>query len=183
MKILKGKRRAKSLIYKVLITKINNDINKANVFKENCKKNNPRINFGLYLYILLLITINLIININLSDFNQRNILMTSSEITLKVKGPGNNIKILSESFFENYKEFQVYLEESPNSQNEAKYFYSFNNDINNIKIIFYRPMKTTMKMFYQCEQIIEINLSKFNTSQITDMSYMFAWIIIFIRYI
>ena len=99
MKILKGKRRAKSLIYKVLITKINNDINKANVFKENCKKNNPRINSGLYLYILLIITINLIINNNFSDFNQRNILMTSSEITLKVKGPGNNIKILSNIFF------------------------------------------------------------------------------------
>ena len=86
MKILKGKRRAKSLIYKVLITKINNDINKANVS-------------GLYLYILLLITINLIININLSDFNQRNILMTSSEITLKVKESGDNIKILSDIFF------------------------------------------------------------------------------------
>ena len=106
MKILKGKRRAKSLIYKVLITKINNDINKANVFKENCKKNNPRINSGLYLYVLLVMTINLIININLSDFNQRNILMTSSEITLKVKGPGNNIKILSESFFKIIKNFQ-----------------------------------------------------------------------------
>ena len=32
-----------------------------------------------------------------------------------------------------------------------------------------------MKMFYQCDKIIEINLSKFNTSQITDMSNMFAW--------
>ena len=71
---------------KILIIKINNDINKANVS-------------GLYLYVLLVITINLIININLSDFNQRNILMTLSEITLKVKGPGNNIKILSDIFF------------------------------------------------------------------------------------
>ena len=32
-----------------------------------------------------------------------------------------------------------------------------------------------MKMFYQCDKIIEINLSKFNTSQVTDMSNMFAW--------
>ena len=161
MKILKGKRRAKSLIYKVLITKINNNINKANVFKENCKKNNPRINFGLYLYILLLITINLIININLSDFNQRNILMTSSEITLKVKGPGNNIKILSDIFFQNYNEFEVYLEGS--------------SKINDIKIVFYKPMTTTKEMFNNCDKIIEINLSKFDTSLVTDMSYMFAW--------
>ena len=36
-------------------------------------------------------------------------------------------------------------------------------------------MTTTMKMFYQCEQIIEINLSKFDTSLVTDMNNMFAW--------
>ena len=106
MKILKRKKRAKSLIYNVFITKINNDINKPNVFKDNCNKNNPRINSGLYLYILLVIKINSKININLCDFNQRNILMTSSEITLKVKAPGNNIKILSESFFKIIKNFQ-----------------------------------------------------------------------------
>ena len=106
MKILKRKKRAKSLLYNVFITKINNDINKPNVFKDNCNKNNPRINSGLYLYILLVITINSKININLSDFNQRNILMTLSEITIKVKGQGNNIKILSQSFLKIIKTFK-----------------------------------------------------------------------------
>ena len=61
--------------------------------------------------------------------------MTSSEITLKVKGPGDNIK----------------------------------------KIIFYKPMSTTKEMFNNCYKIIEINLSKFNTSLVTDMNNMFAW--------
>ena len=79
MKILKRKKRAKSLIYNAFIAKINNDINKTDYLKENCNKNKPRINSGLYLYILLVITINSKININLSDFNQRNILMTLSE--------------------------------------------------------------------------------------------------------
>ena len=106
MKILKRKKRAKSLLYNVFIAKINNDINKPNVFKDNCNKNNPRINSCLYLYILLVITINSKININLSDFNQRNILMTLSEITIKVKGQGNNIKILSQSFLKIIKTFK-----------------------------------------------------------------------------
>ena len=48
MKILKRKKRAKSLLYNVFITKINNDINKPNVFKDNCNNNNPRINSCLY---------------------------------------------------------------------------------------------------------------------------------------
>ena len=101
--------------------------------------------------------------------------MTSSEITLKVKGPGNNVKILSESFFQKYNEFRVYLEGSPNPQSESKNYYAFNNEINDIKIVFYKPMTTTKEMFNNCDKIIEINLSKFDTSLVTDMSSMFAW--------
>ena len=178
-KNFKKKKRKKSLLYKVVITKIKNDYKKATFQKEKSSINNKSfsiINSDLYIILGKLIHIIFVISINLFinffECSQRTILIKLSEISLKVKGQSSSVRILSDSFFENYKQFQVYIDGKVQSKSTA--VYALNNEINDIKIIFNNPISTANKMFYQGENIIEINLTKFDTSQVTNMNSMFS---------
>ena len=180
MKISKRKKGKKTLIYKVVIIKIKNDYKKVAFKKEKSPINNKsfsKINSSLYIILGKLIHIILVISIylfiNFSECSQRNILIKLSEISLKVKGPSSSVKILSDSFFENYKQFQVYI--GSRAQKELTNVYALYNEINYINIIFNISVTTTNKMFYYCSNIIEINLSKIDTSQVTNMNSMFSW--------
>ena len=106
--------------------------------------------------------------INFIKCNRRNILSKISEVTLKIEGTGD-INIFADDF--NFREYEVYI--NGNLQNISKNIYNFENNINDVKIIFKENPTSTAYMFYGCENIIEINLSKFDSSQVTNTEEMF----------
>ena len=124
----------------------------------------------LILYIMIFINYTII----LCEFNNRNLLFKLSEVTLKTNITGT-IRILSRSFFERYRPCKIYINDE--QQTEINYEYILehkNNDINVIKINWDIGMDTAEKMFQGCYNITEIDLSKFETSNITDMNNMFS---------
>jgi len=100
----------------------------------------------------------------------KSIIFFSYEITLKVIGTGIK-KILSESYpfpsniylddelYENIIDFYYVNLTEPNSEIKMEW----NNTIIN----------STKSMFYNCTEIVEIDMTKFDTSSVTDMSEMF----------
>ena len=150
------------------------DINKnGNKIISQVNKNliKNRTNFKLRhnfmnLVILLIKTILIFIEIN-----QENSLLEFTEINLKINATGNN-KILSDDFFKANRPHEIYLNDS--FMDEIKNEYYFNNtEIVTVKIRWNNSIETTENMFSNCDSIIEIDLSNFNTSQTTDMSSMF----------
>ena len=103
-----------------------------------------------------------------------NILNELSVINIKVRGSGK-IKILSDSFNHIYNYKEIYLNDSSLNINEnANYIYSNSSDyINNVRILWNVSITSTIYMFQNCTQIIYIDLSLFDTSQVNDMSFMF----------
>ena len=58
-------------------------------------------------------------------------------------------------------------------QNQTKSNYDFNQENNNIKLIFKESIKAAGCLFVECSDINEIDLSNFDSSQVTDMGAMF----------
>ena len=129
-------------------------------------------NFKIYFSIFTLL---LISSINFFKFfiesNRKSYLFKSYEISLKIKGNGN-FKILSDSFFDKYKPSEIYINNG--TQNDINNFYTFDNqeNYNNTVIIIWdvEKINTADSMFSNCNQIIEINFSRFNTSEIIFMT-------------
>ena len=55
----------------------------------------------------------------------------------------------------------------------SKYFIPYKEGIYEIKLLIYINMQNCSYMFYNCQNIISINISNFNTSNVTDMQKMF----------
>ena len=92
-----------------------------------------------------------------------------SNITLRVNKSGN-IKILGNEF----PSMPDIIYINGISQNgTVNTSYKLNETENYITLIWNTNLKTTFNMFEGCSDIIEINLSNFNSSQVTDMSSMF----------
>ena len=60
-------------------------------------------------------------------------------------------------------------------QNEIKYQYNFEQTENNVTLIWNRTIDICAYMFILCPDIIEIDLSNFNASQVVTMTYMFGF--------
>ena len=56
-----------------------------------------------------------------------------------------------------------------------KYFIPTKSGIYSIRLRFNFKLSSCAYMFYRCENIVDIDFSDFNTQNITDMSYMFAY--------
>ncbi len=56
----------------------------------------------------------------------------------------------------------------------TKYFYPTEGGIHSVKLIFNTEIKDCSFMFYNCNNIIDLDLSSFDTKNITNMSYMFS---------
>ena len=91
-----------------------------------------------------------------------------SFITLKVKG-NENKNILSDYF--KLSPDEVYIN-GYNSSFAGNSIY-LNQTENNVKLVWYNSINSCKFMFYACSDITEINLSNFDSSNITDMSDMF----------
>ena len=145
-----------------LIKKRNNIINHNNIKKRN-------------LIVLFIIIIFIIINLfyptttNIFHFSYQN-----SKITLKIKGIGENAIFGNET--NNYFKGMEYLEKiyiNGNETNTKEFRYYFSQINNIVELIFNDNLNNSINMFRGCSNITEINLSNFNTSQVTSMSQMF----------
>ena len=124
--------------------------------------------FNIFLYFILFFIKFLI---PLCKCNREKILFNLSEVTLKVKGKGN-ITILSDEFYPSHTPYQIYINDSLENIITNKYYF-INSENCTVKIIWNNIIKNTDSMFKDCNEIIEIDLSNFYSSQISSMSCMF----------
>ena len=134
--------------------------------RSKCPNNFKLLNIFLYSFMLF---INLFIL--LCQCNRAKILFHFSELTLKVKGIGE-ITILSNYFYQRYKPNQIYINNSLENITENRYYF-INSEINTIRMEWNYKIENTSSMFRDCNKIIEIDLSNFDTSQVKEMSFMF----------
>ena len=144
--------------------------------KKNLLIYQPKYFFNLitYFYLIKLYIITFMkLSSILCKFNKRNILFQISEVTLKINETGT-IQILSDDFFQNYIPCSVYINGNNESQIKNKYSFTHQESgINTVRIIWNTEIKSTQKMFCQCNKIVEIDLSKFDTTSVSNMQEMF----------
>ena len=99
--------------------------------------------------------------------------MKLSEITLKIKEK-NKFKILSLEFFQKYRPKEIYINDTLQDIISYEYNFTYPNNYTNIfKIIWNISITTANSMFMNCQNIIEIDLSNFDKSQVSEMNNMF----------
>ena len=129
------------------------------------------INYASFIVIIL----NLILFSQFIKCFNRKIELAEHYIKLKVKGDGY-INIYSK-FYRGIKPNIVNINNIINltdSQvDNIRYFNCLENTINNITLIWNEPLGSINSLFQRCNNITEIDLSHFDTSQVTDMRSMF----------
>ena len=141
------------------------------------EKNNPIIKGDTYKYIfeikiahilysIFFISL-LIIDNNLCSF----IKYDDSYITFKIKGIGNK-NIYYRNLQRQLKPNAIYI--NGEEQNIIKYEYYFNKTVNEVKLIWNNLLIKCSEMFKSCSDIIEMDLSNFDFSQIINTTSMLA---------
>ena len=132
------------------------------------------INFKKYFSLLKIYIISIIyFSSILCGFNKGNNVMKLSEITLKINGTGE-INIFSDNFFKVNNECDIYINDEHKTEKKNKYYFSNqNNNTNVVRIIWNKKINDVTSVFSGCDKIIEIDLSKFETSNIRMMNAMF----------
>ena len=116
-----------------------------------------------YLLLLKIVFVNLITIKNIRNLNNYD-----SIIHLVIKGSGNQ-KLLYSSFNKNPSEVLVNGIEDDSCKKTCK----LQGDINNVTLIFENKIKSCYEMFRELSNIIEIDLSNFDFSEVTTMYCMF----------
>ena len=80
--------------------------------------------------------------------------------------------------YENEKEIKENIEISINGKKiDFSYLYKFNKEGKyKIEYLFKKGLTKTNHMLYGCESLTNLNLSNYNTQNITNMSYMFSFL-------
>ena len=141
-------------------------------FKINIIKNKQNKINSLSIFIVKLLTIfNIYKQIKSIVFKYKD-----SKIYLKIKGEGENT-ILSNDKYTNFKGINFLKDVFINGdkQETNKFSYYFNQTDNFVELIFDDNINDCRYMLYNCTNITEINLSNFNTSNVTNMEGMFAY--------
>ena len=112
--------------------------------------------------------INILINIFLFSYISFLKEALSSEINLVIRGQGNKA-LLNGSFYTEPTE--VYVE--GNRKDNCKKTCQLTDTLNNVKLVFNQEIDSCENMFYGPNDIIEIDLSNFDTSKVTSMNSMF----------
>ena len=129
-------------------------------------------------YLLIFIILNhfyFIYSLLNSELNKKNKIITfySYEVTLKVKGTGNKHILYS-----NYRcPSEVFLdsESTGRGNRDDCHIINIRDQNTKIKIVWNNiNIYSISEMFYGCSDIIKIDMSKFNTSLVTNMYNMFA---------
>ena len=153
--------------------KSNIKVKKRNINKRTISFNNflgkvCQLKFGIK--IIKLITLINLFKPTISDIRTFFINFLLSKITLKIKGRGNSL-ILGSSFLNSYYPSEVYLNSEQKAVNNS---YNFINDTNIVELIWNNNIEKCEYMFDGCKNITEIDLSNFDTSQVSKMRNMFA---------
>ena len=94
--------------------------------------------------------------------------MLKNEINLTIKGPGQFAFINKQ-----YDQTNAELIVNGIPVDSHNYIYKFENDLNNVTIKFNSPIESCKNMFKDLENIIEVDLSNFDASKVTNMDSMF----------
>ena len=113
----------------------------------------------------------IILEINIKYINSRERIINSFEniredqaLTRKEKGGKENEKDI--------KDCEIYINDK---KIDFTYFYTFKKKgVYKIKYKFKNLLKSTSFMFYDCKYLSSLDLSNFNTQNITNMEYMFS---------
>ena len=163
-----------NIIYEIKYNNKNN-ANNINAKREKSgRKNTEQIainnnnNIMIFLFkLLILINIFSPLKNNIFDLYYFRI----SKISLKIKGFGLNSilgKYFNKSLYPNY----VYINGEKQDSIECEYY--FNQLENFVELIWNNSINNCKYMFDNCNNIIEINFSYFNTSLVTSMTRMFS---------
>ena len=126
--------------------------------------------------IIILVNTILMMNLFIQAFPSNNldkIKLNSSIIKLKIRGTGfKNIFCGNTSYFrQDYYPNEVYIDGT--IQIQVNNIYEFNEIENNIELRWTNDVLVTRFLFYKCSSIAELDLSKFDTSKVNDMTGMF----------
>ena len=132
------------------IMKFQNDFDKENKFKCNIGK---------------------IMKESIINFNKEKIILT---VEINEGEIGQNIYFLREKFADiNLKNSVILIND--NIYESKNYFIAKTAGIYHIKIFFKNIIQDCDGLFTFCQNITKIDLSTFDTKNVTDMSYMFLW--------
>ena len=144
-------------------------INIKNNRREKLYKNKKIKGMPIIFFIVLLL--NLLTLSLFTKIDSRKKLSVNSYIIVKIKKSG---------IFKAFHYFTVYWESRPpnevyinGEQVDVKYEYTFNRNDNSIKLVWNQILGTAYNMFLDCYDISEIDLSNFDSSEITTMYGMF----------
>ena len=94
--------------------------------------------------------------------------MLKNEINLTIKGTGQ-LAFINKQY--DQTNFELIVNGIP--VDSHNYIYKFENDLNNVTIKFNSPIESCKNMFNDLENIIEVDLSNFDASKVTNMDSMF----------
>ena len=177
---LEIKNKTKMNIVIIKTRNMNNDYDKGkNYYQKKIKHSNFGRKIIIRNYVIIIFILTIIINIFCKKNNNKifNLFyFQDSKITLKIKGIGyyslfgNEIKH-NFTGINHLKEVKI----NGNRQNKIAYKYYFNQACNNVELTWDDNINHCGFMFWNCSQITEIDLSDFDTSQVTAMNGMFAY--------
>ena len=104
----------------------------------------------------------------------------ANEIKITVNGKGNQrifssaFNLLLYNYDKNYYPYYIYINDAFQNYFDT-IVYDLQNEINDIKIIFNYKLLSCKSMFNSLKNIINIDLSIFDSSKVTDMNGMFAY--------
>ena len=116
----------------------------------------------------------IIIFLNLITISHSNDITNYSNITLTIKGLGyNNIFGARDIYAFKSQYYPNIVIINGIQQNNISSGYNFNKTINYVQLIWNNTINDCYYMFFDCVNIIEMDLTYFNTSTVTDMTSMF----------
>ena len=167
---------------------IQNNTSKNNILNNYISGNNNKSKNGFdiyspkriqilnYLIIFILICNTYSINSKINLVNKKisnHFIYYSYEITLKVNGIG--LKNILSSSYSNTNPSKIYLNDEMVENILDFHKINITEQDTEIKIEWNNIVVGSIKnMFYNCKDIVEIDMTKFDTSQVTDMSEMFS---------
>ena len=126
-----------------------------------------------YLKFIMLIKLFIILSAFNEILSNNNINLIKSyiySITLTIKGTGT-LNFLSSSFSSTYYPNQIKVGGTNIDLNSISY--SFSSSLSTVQLIWNNIVKDCYRMFYACTAIYNIDLTDFDTSQVTYMNSMF----------
>ena len=116
-------------------------------------------------------------NSSLNKVNYNKTILNQINIKVEIKKDDRNYRVKFINHLENLNKNEIHIYLENHELNFQDYFIPGSVEregIYNITLVFKEKVKNCFEMFRNCDNIIEIDLSCFDTKNVTDMSYMFS---------